>query len=508
MFRKNSILSHASSHLDGADDEIASALDLLAPRFAQGVLPAAGPEYENSIQLADDGSLYHCDGSAWTPFEGGGGAKPFPTILVAASDAILTTGADYICDGTADQTDINNAILDLGVTGGIVQLTEGTFTLSGSIVMESNVTLRGCGYATKIKWAAGVSASTDMIPASIVDNVVIEDLWFDGTGVTTSRILELTSCNNWLIQRCTFTNSTDAACYMDACSWIVISKNRFSGSARPIRSVTTTAACSKLCITQNLIQSPTQNAIDLSGADYSYIGRNNVIQGTSGKHTCYLWQCDYTVVANNYLGGRTSSPGVAYDVYDDGCDMLVVRGNDLLGSAVNVNLYGSAGFGANVSGNCMNNSQFLFSDRDINYSTVVGNACRGVVTGLYGFDVRDAIDSVFAFNLIYNIGLNGIILQNGSGGGNGVDNCVVVGNRIDQTAGTADGVALNSGSTINLLIGNLVTNAASGYGIDVHAGANNGHCQMNHVRGNTSGWRDSGTGTMKGANTTNNNDIA
>lgn len=79
--------------------------------------------------------------------DGGSAARPVPTVIVAASDASTTSGADYTCDGTDDQVQINNAISSLPTAGGTVALTEGTFQLDGPVTDQnrSGVTIQGQG---------------------------------------------------------------------------------------------------------------------------------------------------------------------------------------------------------------------------------------------------------------------------------------------------------------------------------------------------------------------------
>src|SRR3989304_5781844 len=72
---------------------------------------------------------------------------------VTATFVIAPTGttANYNTDGTADQTEINQAIADLPANGGRIILREGTYTLSGPIIInKSNVILEGQGDGTKI----------------------------------------------------------------------------------------------------------------------------------------------------------------------------------------------------------------------------------------------------------------------------------------------------------------------------------------------------------------------
>ena len=102
--------------------------------------------------------------------------SPF-TLVVAASDSLDTSKADYICDGTADQTEINNAITALPACGGTVSLLEGTYTISGQINMVSDSVLAGNGWQnTRLLMAHG----GDAIELAGYDNITIRDIEIDG----------------------------------------------------------------------------------------------------------------------------------------------------------------------------------------------------------------------------------------------------------------------------------------------------------------------------------------
>lgn len=71
------------------------------------------------------------------------------TVIVAASDSVNKDKADYVCDGTNDEVEINNAINSLPSGGGKVLLLEGTYYLSNPIsITLSNVSLEGMGKST------------------------------------------------------------------------------------------------------------------------------------------------------------------------------------------------------------------------------------------------------------------------------------------------------------------------------------------------------------------------
>lgn len=90
------------------------------------------------------------------------------TKVVAASGS--TAAADYVCDGVADQVQIQAAINDVKAAGGgTVRLTAGTFNISASVVLNGDgdpdtsvmVTLQGVGnYGTRLLGASGIHVIT------------------------------------------------------------------------------------------------------------------------------------------------------------------------------------------------------------------------------------------------------------------------------------------------------------------------------------------------------------
>jgi hypothetical protein len=134
---------------------------------------------------------------------GSGGGSSSAALVVAASDASThsKTGADYLCDGTGDQVEINNAIAALPTTGGCVVLTEGTFNIASSILIQNdNVTLVGAGtgqrtggtqtgVGSKLKAASGVTSAVVLVQRAANDRpvygVLLRDFLVDGNSIGT-----------------------------------------------------------------------------------------------------------------------------------------------------------------------------------------------------------------------------------------------------------------------------------------------------------------------------------
>ncbi len=133
----------------------------------------------------------------------GAGQFHFPhgrgaTVLVAASDALAKSkrDADYVCDGVADQVDINAAIDALPATGGTVQLSEGTFYRSGNILISKPVVvLRGMGASnanysslggTKIYSSNGANSDAIKNSGSAWRSLFLQHLTMDGNKANNS----------------------------------------------------------------------------------------------------------------------------------------------------------------------------------------------------------------------------------------------------------------------------------------------------------------------------------
>ena len=101
------------------------------------------------------------------------------TLIVAASDSLSSAGADYVCDGTSDEVEIESAIADLPSGGGRVLLMEGTYNISDTIDFASYdyITLEGQGFSTILYLID--SADDDVIVANQYYNQ-IKNLVIDG----------------------------------------------------------------------------------------------------------------------------------------------------------------------------------------------------------------------------------------------------------------------------------------------------------------------------------------
>lgn len=149
------------------------------------------------------------------PATGAGGPGSTGYILVASNDApaAVKAYADFVCDGTADQDQINSAI-DLAAAlqsrnpdmpagakqYGKVILTGGRFNISSGILMRTAVHLSGAGWLTELR-SAGCNTAGLIMLADPKDHLCkVSDLYLNGGsggGGTCSAIdFDMTGSNN------------------------------------------------------------------------------------------------------------------------------------------------------------------------------------------------------------------------------------------------------------------------------------------------------------------------
>lgn len=115
-------------------------------------------------------------------------SRPLPSLLIASSTANVRTKsrADYICDGTADQVQIQAALDALPSGAGKVMLSEGTFAIAASItISDPGTILEGQGWGTILNVPNGMNDHVIEFTPGVgvrMDGVVIKDLKIAANG--------------------------------------------------------------------------------------------------------------------------------------------------------------------------------------------------------------------------------------------------------------------------------------------------------------------------------------
>ena len=142
--------------------------------------------------------------------------RPRPARFVIGTSAAGWTAVDcdYLCDGTADDMEINAAIDALPSGGGEILLLDGTYNISSRITIgKANVSLRGCGPATVIARKFNEASANGVISCSAA-NCTISSLAIDGnkgsyTNENNRGVYATTSAANFTIEDLSIQNSRD-----------------------------------------------------------------------------------------------------------------------------------------------------------------------------------------------------------------------------------------------------------------------------------------------------------
>lgn len=149
-------------------------------------------------------------------------------LSVAASDSSAKDKAvaDYVCDGTADQTEINAAIAAL-TAGGLVRLMRGTFTCNGTIIGAEKVDIEGYGNATVLDF--GANAVTEYAAILMGDNSSVAKLKLLGDNTPTHNNWQSIKVGNYCDIENVMMENTGYGIYAEAKSHVNISNVRFIG---------------------------------------------------------------------------------------------------------------------------------------------------------------------------------------------------------------------------------------------------------------------------------------
>ncbi len=401
-------------------------------------------------------------------------AKLFDDFQVRTEVIVATDGSgDYNTDGTADESEINEAISNLPSGGGVVLLKKGTYTISGNInILKSNVILRGEGKSTKITLAN--SANVDMIQvgngSTIVNDCVVEDLLVDGNRANQTSLgsavliygSSVTKSLRNIIRDCRLTN-----CLTDCVKLIYSDKGIVSG---------------------NIIDENTGGA---GIGVFSGTSHTNDIIGNVLIHNLYGFYCN-----NHYnnVCGNTFVDNTSYGVYLNGTVNNNISGNwfgsiaffqtgvYLAASAARNTITGNTFYqqyravlgaaDANVIGNTISgnsiylaNQEAIYMQAGANQNSIVGNTIRA--TAQHAIRIRGS----------KNVISSNMLIDNGTGTTNTYSDIflddngttfstynTVIGNNCQAAA--ANKVAYHirenaTGDDFNLVIGNVCKDAVT-----------------------------------------------
>lgn len=396
---------------------------------------------------------------------------PKDTVVIAASNSSTAWKARalYICDGNADESEINNALN--AYNGGNVWLAPGTYNTAGSIVMPSSTTLMGADASNTII-GLGFNSTVSMVSNCVVQNITLTrtaaalnnavvTMQGDGAILISSNVNDLVSTSGqtiWLsggyvseIAGCTITGGV-----------IGISGGGQHSNIHDNR------------ITMTNVSSGSTSLIGINCTNDNTIIQHNLIQATSTATTCM----GIKTTGNNVRMNNNTISGQSYfkhGVYvETGTspfivnNQLMVSGLGIYSACTNAKIYANTiySYGAGVYLNGGNRSMVHTNTIQINTTSPTSNGAIMVATSLTDVVIRD-----------------NIIVSSNTGATWGGIYCLstmtaaeIVGNQMDLAAGRS---LYLSGNVVNCVIANNITNGAT-YGLYC-GGTVNGTAISNNV---------------------------
>lgn len=255
-------------------------------------------------------------------------------VIGSSSAGYTAQTCDYLCDGTADDVEINAAITALPENGGEIKILDGTYNITNSIIVDKmNVTISGNGNNTILKRMWDSTQEEEGIIYLSKGRAIIENLFLDGnktiyTNNNNSCIL-LKNCSLSIIQNVYITNSIyglsktkytaslrnmiinniffncDKPIYLNASiSLTTISNNRINGGTCAID----LQYSNNNNIINNTIAAFTEKGINLISSGKNNISNNNIVRDnyTDGQYSIFVYGPESTenIISNNLILGK------------------------------------------------------------------------------------------------------------------------------------------------------------------------------------------------------------
>ncbi|MDP1853635.1 MAG: right-handed parallel beta-helix repeat-containing protein [Candidatus Omnitrophota bacterium] len=419
--------------------------------------------------------VYVSDGTGWDAVAGG---KTIASRIVGvtrnpavpALDSRLTNKtADYICDGTDDQAEINAAIDSLVDTSGnkipgVIYLLEGTYNISGSInfdntgasgTTDSGKALIGTGAGTVLKQV--LEGIDGVIKASNISNILISQLRIDGSGDFggTNTGMSFSGVTNSKISAVWVENilgGGDQAVIISSSNMNIVCDNHFYNNNNGLSLV----GSSNNTIHNNVFYSNGFAVLIYGSMANPPASTNNTVSantiGGVGSTGIFLQLTTSNVISNNSIdmttGGATGIKLLAYYLAPSTyypCDNNIISGN-----IIKFNNTDTMGQGILIE----------YAKNNLIHNNIIEEAGN---SGVYIWRSSAGSNSIYG-NIIYEPNYFGIVLESG------IDDNTISSNRIYKAAGGANGkygvYIVSPESANNYLTGNYIDGAGyvgSGY---------------------------------------------
>ena len=341
------------------------------------------------------------------------------------AEPFLTVGfsqADYICDGTADDVQIQVA-LDLLKTrgGGTLLIKVGTYEITNTLNLSSNIKLIGDGYNTKLRLGDGADCYLirDEPSETTTSRPQIKNIRLDGNKDNQSATFQGNLINFSAVRQPIVEN-----CWFEDSPWANISCNDVSDG----------------------------------------IFQNNRVNGGRGHGIVFDNSCARNFIFNNEFKNIGSAGG-----YDFGRGAVKGYGVYLWNGATKTT----------VKNNIITDiNGFGIIDKGIGNNMIVDNILRNIALsdGLEGIKIEGASNDFICKNKIESVGSYGIKLSS-------ANDCIIIGNRVSLSA--YEGIYLVNANRNEIKQNRIFDNGrtTASHGISVYVSS--GNTQRNIISDNT-----------------------
>ncbi len=321
-------------------------------------------------------------------------------IITVGASAYIGS-ADYLCDGTADNIEIQLAI-DVMATrnGGIVRLTEGQFNITATLTMYDNVGLEGSGWNTVIE----KNMNDVGIKIDTKDGVRLRNFKITRNSADTNEqdLIYCDTATNLIIEKLHVTDTYGNGIYLTECSDFIIMNNKINICGNQAGNIKNGILCLNAAIgsaasviAKNIIHDNYDSGIEIREIKDAIIEGNIVYQNT--LNGIYINAAESCTLANNILYNGGHKMGPLLSVSGDGIFIASNSKNNLItGNVVRNNMrYGIRIDGPTSTDNtltnntCLNNGNLLHHTNMENVASAPHISGDGVSTALCTFVQSD-----------------------------------------------------------------------------------------------------------------------
>lgn len=282
-------------------------------------------------------------------YEGAG--KRTCRFVVGTSTAGWTAAdCDYLCDGTADDVEINAAIQALPSTGGEIVILDGTYIITATIAMnKDNVTLSGNGAATILQRNWDAASSSDYMINITAGACIISNFTIDGNSSV------YTSENNTAIR--ISGNNTVVR------NNIIQFNGKYGISCNGNYNI----------IVENYL---TQNAYGVSFSGAYNVVNSNIVEKSTADGISSGSFCGYATISNNVVVNNSGDGLGLFNFYNGG-----ICGNTIVNNATGISISGSTSELVSVTGNVIFRGTGQPSDYTSEQHTIESGCNNSIFTG-------------------------------------------------------------------------------------------------------------------------------